>query len=317
MKPVIFVTRRIPQPALDRLAEVFDVKVYPEEKPISKTELQQALAGADALLCLLTDTIDQELIEGAPKLKCISNYAVGYNNIDVKFATQMGIAVCNTPGVLSESTADLAWALIMSCCRRIVESDSYVRAGRFTGWEPMLMLGHDVFGKTLGIIGMGRIGQAVARRAWGFDMRVVYYSPTSDPTKLHADWQPLSLQDLCREADIISIHAPLTAKTKHLIGAPELALLQPHAVLINTARGAIVDEVALIRALQEKKIAAAGLDVFEDEPHIPPELLALSNVVLLPHIGSASCATRTKMGLLAAENAIAVIQGRTPPAKVN
>ena len=316
-KPRIYVTRLIPEPALRRLEEVFVLDANRESAPVSRERLLEAVREADALLCLLTDSIDKELLDAAPRLKCVSNYAVGYNNIDVDYATQRGIAVCNTPGVLTESTADLAWSLLMSCARHIVEGDNYVRAGKFTGWEPMLFLGNDVYGKTLGIIGMGRIGRAVARRASGFAMRVLYFDPTVDPESLPQEYQAAELPQLCQDADFISIHAPLTPQTRHLIGAPELALMKQTAVLVNTARGPIIDEAALIQALRDKRIAAAGLDVYEFEPQIPAELLTLDNVVLLPHIGSASWETRTKMGLLAAENAIAVIEGRTPPARVN
>lgn len=316
-KPRIYVTRLIPEPALRRLEDVFVLDANRESAPVSRERLLEAVREADALLCLLTDSIDKELLDAAPRLKCVSNYAVGYNNIDVDYATQRGIAVCNTPGVLTESTADLAWSLLMSCARRIVEGDNYVRAGKFKGWEPMLFLGNDVYGKTLGIIGMGRIGRAVARRASGFAMRVIYFDPTVDPESLPQEYQAAELPQLCQDADFISIHAPLTPQTRHLIGAPELALMKQTAVLVNTARGPIIDEAALIKALRDKRIAAAGLDVYEFEPQIPAELLTLDNVVLLPHIGSASWETRTKMGLLAAENAIAVIEGRTPPARVN
>ncbi|HOZ00573.1 MAG TPA: D-glycerate dehydrogenase [Candidatus Syntrophosphaera sp.] len=316
-KPKIFVTRLLPEAALRRLEEVFTVDLHRENSPVPRTRLLEAVQDAEALLCLLTDAIDREVLDAAPRLKCVSNYAVGYNNIDVDYATQRGIAVCNTPGVLTETTADLAWALLMDCARRIAESDRFVRAGKFAGWEPLLLLGHDVFGKTLGIVGMGRIGQAVACRAAGFNMRVLFYDPSAALSTLPKDWESVSLEELCQKSDFISVHAPLTPQTQHLIGAREFALMKPSAILINTARGPILDEAALVRALRENRIAGAGLDVYEQEPQIPAELLALDNVVLLPHIGSASIETRTKMGLLAAENAIAVIQGRTPPARVN
>ena len=232
-------------------------------------------------------------------------------------ATKHGIVICNTPGVLTETTADLAWALIMSCARRIVEADRFVREGKFQGWEPMLMLGNDIFGKTLGIIGMGRIGRAVAHRALGFDMKVIYYDPQVDPESLPSDYVSVDLTTLCQNSDFISIHTPLTPETRHLIGEKEFNLMKSTAILINTARGPIIDEQALISALKENKIAGAGLDVYENEPVIPEELIKLSNVILLPHIGSASYETRTKMALLAAENAIAVIEGKNPPARVN
>lgn len=316
-KPKLFITRYIPEPAIKRLEEVFEVEIFPENRAITHEELKEKVKDIDALICLLTDNIDHEIIEAASNLKCISVYAVGYNNIDVETATKHGIVICNTPGVLTETTADLAWALIMSCARRIVEADRFVREGKFQGWEPMLMLGNDIFGKTLGIIGMGRIGRAVANRALGFDMKVIYYDPQVDPESLPSDYVSVDLTTLCQNSDFISIHTPLTPETRHLIGEKEFNLMKSTAILINTARGPIIDEQALISALKENKIAGAGLDVYENEPVIPEELIKLSNVILLPHIGSASYETRTKMALLAAENAIAVIEGKNPPARVN
>ncbi len=292
MKPILFLTRRIPEPAIKRLEEKFTLKINPYN-------------------------IDKEVISAAPKLKVISSYAVGYNNIEVEYATQLGIAVCNTPGVLTETTADLTWALILTTCRRISESERFLRKGNFKGWEPMLMLGLDVYGKTLGIIGMGRIGQAVAKRATGFAMRIIYYNDVPVSNTLPFETTETDLQTLLKEADIITLHLPLTKETFHLIGKEEFALMKENAVLINTSRGAVIDEKELIKALSEKRIFSAGLDVYENEPDIPQELLALENVVLLPHIGSASIETRTKMALLAAENAIAVMEGRKPPAQVN
>ena len=316
-KPKLFITRYIPEPAIKRLEEVFEVEIFPENRAITHEELKEKVKDIDALICLLTDNIDHEIIEAASNLKCISVYAVGYNNIDVETATKHGIVICNTPGVLTETTADLAWALIMSCARRIVEADRFVREGKFQGWEPMLMMGNDIFGKTLGIIGMGRIGRAVAHRALGFDMKVIYYDPQVDPESLPSDYVSVDLTTLCQNSDFISIHTPLTPETRHLIGEKEFNLMKSTAILINTARGPIIDEQALISALKENKIAGAGLDVYENEPVIPEELIKLSNVILLPHIGSASYETRTKMALLAAENAIAVIEGKNPPARVN
>ncbi len=316
-KPIIFVTRNIPKPGLDKLETVFQLRVHASDKAIDRNELLAAVRDMDALLCLLTDKIDKELMDAAPRLKCVSNYAVGYNNIDVDYATSKNIAVCNTPGVLTESTADLAWALLMASARRVVEADRYLRDGLFTGWEPLLFLGNDIFGKTLGIIGMGRIGQAVARRAQGFGMKVLWHGPRPQREDLPPEYQWTDLETLCKESDFISIHAPQTSENHHLLGAEQLAWMKPSAVLINTARGAIVDETALIKALQTKEIAAAGLDVFEREPEVPQTLMDLPNAVLLPHIGSASIETRNKMALMAAENAIAVIQGKKPPARLN
>ena len=316
-KPKIFITRNIPQPALDRLAEVFDISIHANDKAIGRQQVMEAVKDMDALLCLLTDSIDKELLEAAPRLKCVSNLAVGFNNIDLEYARSRNIAVCNTPGVLTETTADLTWALLLACARRVVEADNYARSGRFEGWEPLLMLGVDVFSKTLGIIGMGRIGSAVARRAEGFGMKVLWFDPQVDPKTVSDKYERANLRHLCSSSDFISIHVPLTPDTHHLVNSELLSLMRPTAVLINTARGPIVDEEALIKALRDKKIAAAGLDVFENEPEIPAELLELENAVLLPHIGSASIETRTKMALMAAENAIAVIQGTEPPARVN
>lgn len=316
MKPKLFISRRIPEAGITRLNEVFEVKVNPHDRQLTQAELLSEVGDIQALLCLLSDKVDKELIEAAPQLKVISSYAVGYNNIDVDFATSRGIAVCNTAGVLTESTADLTWALIMAACRRLPESEAFLRSGKFVAWEPMLMLGQDVYGKTLGIVGMGRIGKAVAKRSMGFDMQIIYTSsgrdePTSFPAK------KVDLPSLLKQADIISLHAPLTPATHHLIGKAELATMKRTAVLINTARGAIVDEAELINALAERRIFAAGLDVFEHEPDIPEALLALPNAVLLPHIGSASIATRTRMSLMAAENAIAVMMRKQPPSQVN
>jgi len=316
-KPKLFITNYIPEPAIKRLEEVFEVEIFPENPANTQEELKKKVKEIDALICLLTDNIDREIIEAAPNLKCISVYAVGYNNVDVESATEHNIVVCNTPGVLTETTADLAWALILSCARRIVEADRFVREGKFRGWEPMLMLGNDIFGKTLGIIGMGRIGRAVAHRALGFDMKVIYYDSQVDPESVPTDYIAVDLTTLFHNSDFISIHTPLTPETRHLIGEKEFNLMKSTAILINTARGPIIDEQALISALKENKIAGAGLDVYENEPIIPEELISLSNVVLLPHIGSASYETRTKMALLAAENAIAVIEGNNPPARVN
>jgi glyoxylate reductase len=315
MKPKLLLTRYIPEAAIDRLHEYFDLVVYPPETAMTHTEICTLIKDAEALICLLTDTIDKAVIDSAPRLKVISAYAVGYNNIDVEYATSKGIAVCNTAGVLTESTADLTWALIMATCRRITESEAYLRAGKFKAWEPMLMLGQDVYGKTLGILGMGRIGQAVAKRALGFDMRIIYHSTT--PKALHFQAQQVDMDTLLKESDILTLHTPLTPITQHLIGKAEIDQMKRNAVLINTARGAIVDEKALITALKEGRIFGAGFDVYEHEPHIPPALLALRNVVLLPHIGSASIATRTNMGIMAAENAIAIMEARPALSQVN
>lgn len=317
MKPKLFLTRMIPQPGIDLLKEVFEISCNHEDRALSRQELIAGVQDANALLCLLTDSIDREVMDAAPRLKVISNYAVGYNNIDVAYATQKGIRVCNTPGVLTETTADLTWALILAAARRIPESDSYTREGLFRGWEPLLMLGQDVFGKTLGILGMGRIGQAVSRRALGFGMKIIYYSPETDPSTLDFPAEKVDFATLILQSDILSLHAPLTDETRHMIGKAELKMMKSSAILINTARGPLVDEMALIDALREGQIFAAGLDVYEQEPDFSMAMLELRNLVLLPHIGSASIETRTRMAIMAAQNAIAVIQGQEPPAVVN
>ncbi|MEI6158034.1 MAG: D-glycerate dehydrogenase, partial [Atribacterota bacterium] len=272
------------------------------------------------ILPLLTDTIDSEIMDAAGNsLKIIANYAVGYNNIDVYAATQRGIMVTNTPGVLTETTADLAWALLMCCSRRINESERYLRTGKFRGWEPLLFLGTDVHGATLGLVGFGRIAKAMARRASGFDMRVRYYDMNrvgqEEEEKYHVEYQ--SLGALLRESDFVSLHIPLTKETHHFIGEKELKQMKKEAYLINTARGPIVDEKVLVRALQEGWIRGAGLDVFEQEPAVEADLLRMENVVVVPHIGSASYATRTKMATMAAENLIKALEGTIPPNLVN
>ncbi len=315
MKPKLVLTRAIPEAAIAKLREYFELWVNPFDRPITHAELRAELHNAEALICLLTDDINKDIIDSAPELKVISAYAVGYNNIDVDYATTKHIAVCNTAGALTESTADLTWALIMATCRRITESEAFLRSGKFRAWEPMLMLGQDVYGKTLGIIGMGRIGEAVARRASGFNMKILYSGNRAKELPFEA--QLVSLEHLMRNSDIISLHAPLTKETKHMINKAAIKMMKPSAVLINTARGAIVDETELILALSEKRIFAAGFDVYEHEPRIPEELLKLDNVVLLPHIGSASIETRTAMGIMAAENAIAIMEGKRALSQVN
>ena len=316
MKPRILVTKRIPEAGLKRLAEVFEVHLNEEERTLSHTEILHLIPGFDALLCLLTDRVDADVIRAGKHLKCISNYAVGFNNIDLEAARSQSIIVCNTPGVLTETTADLAWALLMAAARLIPESDSFVRNNLFTGWEPMLHLGMDIHGKRLGLIGMGRIGIAMAHRALGFNMQIQYYEQDdySPPSGLKAT--KTDLETLLKTSDFISIHTPLTPETKHLIGTEQFSMMKPTAVLVNTARGAILDEKALVQALLDRTIFAAGLDVYEYEPELVSGLKDLPNAVLVAHIGSASIETRTRMAMLAAENAIAVIEGKEPPAGV-
>ncbi len=314
-KAKILLTRMIPENAVDKLKNHFEVHASSANRYLSKAELIAEIADKDALLCLLGDKVDSEVIDAAKKLKVISNYAVGFNNIDIDYAKEKGIAVCNTPGVLTQSTADLAWALIMATARRIPEGERLVREGRFLGWEPLMLLGQDIHDRNLGILGMGRIGQAVARRALGFGMKILYTNRSTLDLDFPAE--RVDLKTLLKDSDILSLHAPLTDETHHILGEDELKLMKKTAILINTARGALVDEMALIKALKAKQIFAAGFDVYEHEPEIPQELLDLENVVLLPHIGSASLATRAAMGDLAAENAIAVVRGREAPARVN
>lgn len=317
-KPKLFLTRQIPDAAIKRLEQTFNVKVRRAEAPISQDELLREVREADALLCQLSDKIDAEVINAAPKLRAIATYAVGTNNIDSKTAAARGIPVCNTPDVLTEATADLTWALMLAVMRRIVEGDKMVRAGDFSGWDPTSFLGVDVFGKTLGIIGMGRIGGAVARRAAGFKMPVLYHNrkPNAEAERtLGAHYA--TLPELLAQSDIVALNCPLTPETRGMIRAEQLALMKPTAFLVNAARGEVVDEAALVDALKTKRIAGAGLDVFEKEPEVHPGLLTLQNVVLAPHIGTSTVETRTAMGMLAAENLIAVFEGRTPPSRVN
>lgn len=291
----------------------------PHDRSLTYDELLQHVEGRDAIVTMLSDRIDARLINDAKNLKVIANYAVGYDNIDVKAATARGIVVANTPGVLTDSTADMAWALLFSVTRRIVEGDKLTRTGKFTGWAPMMLLGGDLVGKTLGIIGAGRIGTAMAMRSRGWEMRVLYITRSSRNAileeNLHA--KRVDLETLLKESDFISIHAPLSEKTRHLIGAKELSLMKRTAYLINTGRGAVINEVALISALRNKRIAGAGLDVYEEEPKLKPGLAELDNVVLAPHLGSATIETRTKMSLMAAENIIAVLNRQKPPNCVN
>jgi len=316
----VYVTRSIPQPGLDLLRrECSRVDVRSSEDIPTQKELIQGVKGKHALLSLLTDPVGPEVIAAGHDLRIIANYAVGYDNIDVAAATRKGIMVTNTPGVLTETTADMAWALLMSVARRIVEADRYVREGRFRGWAPKLLLGSDVQGKTLGIVGLGRIGRAVAARAKGFRMKVVYYDiRRAEPDVENAIGAIyVDLPTLLRTSDFISLHTQLTPQTTHLIGSEELKIMKRSAYVINTSRGPVVDEKALAKALQDGTIAGAGLDVFENEPFVSPELLALPSVVLAPHIASASVETRTKMATMAAQNIIAAARGERPPNLVN
>jgi len=319
MRPRVLITRVLPQPALDIVCQACEVQLDPLDRQLTPDALRQAVMDKHGVLCLITDRIDAPLLEAAAELKVVSNIAVGYDNIDVAAATQRGILVTNTPGVVTESTADLTWCLLCSVARRIAEGDRYIRAGKWREWTLMLMAGGDVYGKRLGIFGMGRIGQAVARRAKGFNMRVLYHNrhplePALE-AELNATW--VDKPALLQQADFVSVHVPLSAATTHFIAAEELRMMRPTAYLINAARGPVVDETALIQALQHGWIAGAALDVFENEPQVPQALQELENVVLVPHIGSASVATRTRMAMMAAENLVAVLRGEYTPYVVN
>lgn len=314
-KPKVFLTRQLPAEVMARLREVSNLSIHPYDRALTKEEIIAGVKDKDALLCLLTDQIDREVLSANPDLKIVANYAVGYNNIDVYAAAELGIPVSNTPGVLTETSADLAFGLMMAVSRRLVEADAFLRTGKWEGWGPLQFLGPDVHGATLGIVGMGRIGKAVAKRAKGFEMDVKYWNRTrlSEEEEQKEGWQYMPLSDILSVSDFVSLHLAYTAETHHLIGAHELELMKSEAVLINTARGAIVDEKALVNALAEDKIWGAGLDVFEHEPKVEKELLTMNNVVLLPHLGSASVATRTKMGMIAIDNILAAWEGREIP----
>jgi len=306
--------------ALALLEEHCEVRVWPDpEVPPPREVLQREVQEAEGLVTLVTERVDAALLEAAPRLRVVSNVAVGYDNVDVAAATRRGVVVTNTPDVLTETTADLAWALLLAASRRVAEADRFTRGGRWRSWGLELMLGQDVYGRTLGVVGLGRIGRAVARRAVGFGMRVLYTSRRRHEDAeqdLGVQWR--ELDELLAEADFVTLHTPLTPETRHLIDRARLRRMKPTAILVNTCRGAVVDEAALAEALREGWIWAAGLDVFEQEP-LPPDspLLSLQNVVLAPHIGSASFATRARMSEMAAENCVAVLTGRRPPNPVN
>lgn len=315
----IFVTRKVPESGIKMLQDKgFEVVVNPEDKVLTKEELIKALKGQnyDALFCLLTDKIDGEVMDiFGPQLKIIANYAAGYDNVNIEEAKKRGIAVTNTPGVLTNTVAEHTFAMILAISHRIVESDKFIRDLKWQGWAPMLLLGNDIIGKTLGIIGLGKIGSQVAHHAVkGFEMKILYYDVKRNEDfekEFSAAYTPL--EDLMKQADFVSIHVPLLIETKHLINAENLKLMKPTAYLINTSRGPVVDEAALAYALQNKVIKGAALDVFEFEPKITPELLKLDNVILTPHIASATEETRSQMSELVATNIIEALEGRTPP----
>jgi len=299
------------------IAQRFRLTMEPDTAPPSRDRLRQGLQDAEAVICTLTEQMDEDLLRDAPRLKIIANHAVGYNNIDLQAAKARGIIVTNTPDVLTDATADLTWALLLAVARRVTEGYHLVHSGAWTGWEPTQLLGAEVSGQVLGIIGMGRIGQAVARRAMGFGMSILYASPrpvpSPDPSR---PWQQVTAETLFRKSDFISLHVPLTPATHHLIGADAFRLMRPTAFLINTSRGPVVDEAALVAALKEGRLAGAGLDVYEHEPQVHPGLREVRQVVTLPHLGSATLGTRVRMGMLCVENVLAVLEGRPAPNQI-
>lgn len=315
----IFLTRRIPGSSFDKLKQAGDVVVSPNDRPITLEELIVGVKDADALLMLLTDHIDGKIMDQAPQLKVISNYAVGFDNIDVEAATQRGIVVVNTQSdQISEAVAEFTWALILTLSRRIIEGDEFGRKGAYRGWEPDLFLGRDVWGKTLGIVGLGRIGTMVARRARGFNMKVLYNKRTRDTqAEQELGVEYLDLDSLLAQSDYVTLHVPLTPETRHMINEEQLGKMKPSAYLVNTARGGVVDEHALVAALKSGKIAGAALDVHENEPEMNPEMLLMENVILTPHMASATLEVREKMTEQAVDAIIKTLAGERPENLVN
>lgn len=314
MKPIVTVTNLFPDAALEKLAPHCDLRTNQTETPPTRAGLLQAAAESQALITYLSDPIDREVIESAKDLKIIANYGAGYNNIDIACASARGIWVTNTPGVLHETTADLTWAMILAAARRIVPADAYTRAGKFKGWGAKMFLGADVHGKTLGVVGCGEIGRAVARRASGFNMRVLYHQRTCLSEKIERELRLefVSLEDLLKRSDYVSLHVPLTEVTRYLVAEQELALMKPSAFLIHTGRGKVLDDGALVAALKGRRLAGAALDVYENEPALSPGMEELENLLLLPHIGSASTETRDRMAFLAADNVLEALAGKKP-----
>ena len=309
-RPSVLVTRRLPPRVLHALGAVADVELHDEDTDYPRARLLDRIAGKHALVAMLTDAVDEELLARGTSLRVVANVAVGYNNIDVAAARAHGVVITNTPDVLTNSTADLTWALILGITRRVAEGDRLIRAGGWKGWALEFMLGTELSGKQLGVVGLGRIGRAVAERATAFGMRVSYWQrPGRPPADVPAAWTPLPLDALLAGADVVSIHVPLAADTRHLISVAALARLKPTAYLINTSRGPVVDEGALAEALAAGRLAGAALDVFEREPHVPEALRALENVLLVPHLGSATRETREAMADLAVRNVVAVLTG--------
>lgn len=315
----VLITSRLPEEIVSLIQREHEIEINELDKPMNRSDLLQRIRDKEGLLSSISDRIDEELLSNAPRLKVIANYGVGFDHIDLNAATARGIPVSNTPGVLTDATAELTFALILAVARRVVEGDQRTRQGQFRFWAPLLFLGRQVTGKTLGIIGFGEIGKAVSRRAVGFDMRVLYHSRARmDPSveqKFSVEYR--SLEDLLQESDFVSLHVPLTDKTRHMIGSRELNLMKRSAYLINASRGPVVNESELLEALRSGEIAGAGLDVYENEPELTAGLTELENVVLLPHVGSATVETRTKMAEMAAENLLAGLKGQTPRNCVN
>lgn len=315
----VAVTRQIPEIGLDLLRAVAEVKLWPEELPPSPAELEDLLGGCQGAVTLLTDKIDGPLLDRHPELRVVSNLAVGFDNIDVPAATERGVLVCNTPGVLTNATADHTWALLMAAARRIPESMVYVREGKWKTWGPLLLLGQEISGATIGIVGMGRIGKEVAKRARGFDMRILAFDPMHDEEFARTyGIKYVSLDELLRESDFVTLHVALTPETRHIIGQAELAAMKPSAILVNAARGPVIDTDALLTALRERSILAAALDVTDPEP-LPADhpLVWMDNCIVVPHTASATVQTRDRMAELAARNLIAGLQGERPPASLN
>ncbi|MCC6980580.1 MAG: D-glycerate dehydrogenase [Candidatus Melainabacteria bacterium] len=318
----VFVTGKLSDKAAQALSNFAQVDAYESDEPMERSQVEERLEGKDALVCILGDRVDAELFTKRPQLKLVANVAVGYDNINISDANDSGVLITNTPGVLDNATADLAFGLLLAAARRIVEADGFVRRGEWTGWKRELMLGAELNGKTLGIIGMGRIGKAVAKRARAFGLNIIYArkgndKKTDDELKKTFQAERVELNELCRRADFISVNCPLRADTRHLINKNQFDIMQPHCVLINTSRGAVIDEQALVQAMEERKIASCGLDVFENEPQVPEGLLALDNVVLAPHIGSATRETRAAMDELAVKGLIEAFNGKLPTNAVN
>ena len=319
MKPRVLVTREIPLEAISRLKEHFAVETNQKDLPVSPRQLLQKLRGKDGVVTLSTDVISDAVLAKNPQLKIVSNVAVGYNNLDVAAGTKRGVMMTNTPGVLDDTTADLTWSLILAAARGIANADRSVRSGKWKRWRMMEFLGQDVYGKTIGICGFGRIGRRVARRAMGFDMKVLYASRTRASESVEQEFRAsyVDKRTLLRESDVVTLHLPLFPETRHYIGVAELALMKKTAVLVNASRGPVVDEKALAKALKSRRIAAAGLDVYENEPALTPGLAALPNTVLTPHIGSGSFETRLRMSNMAVTNCIAGLTGQRPPNLLN